>query len=157
MHVFVCTCETHALYAHHASPFNAAACMLNVICTISAPTIIHLLTASICHVVVQDLEAHVYGNPHSLHGELLGEWGSGAAETEARRLTMQMCSASAQDYVCIFTAGATGDVSLSCFVLRLVQVMRRPSAACLHSKWQLLALKCKAVQQIMLGQRHSRQ
>ncbi|KAK9787728.1 hypothetical protein WJX73_008150 [Symbiochloris irregularis] len=84
-----------------------------------------LYAASQLRAVFKDLEAHVYGNPHSLHGELLGEWGSGAAEAEARRLTLQMCSASAQDYVCIFTAGATGGFRLiaECFPWKPESVM----------------------------------
>lgn len=61
-----------------------------------------------CGCMLQDLHSHVYGNPHSLHGELLGEPGSSAAESEARRLTLDMCNAPPGEYVCIFTSGATG-------------------------------------------------
>ena len=57
---------------------------------------------------LQDLQSHVYGNPHSLHGELLAERGSSMAEAEARRLTLGMCNAPPGEYVCIFTSGATG-------------------------------------------------
>ena len=50
----------------------------------------------------------MYSNPHSMHGELLGERSSIGAELEARRLVLDMCHAPADEYVCIFTSGATG-------------------------------------------------
>ena len=58
---------------------------------------------------MQDLKSHVYGNPHSLHGQMLGEVGSTSAEADARRLTLDMCNAPPGEYVCIFTSGATGE------------------------------------------------
>ncbi len=56
---------------------------------------------------VQDMQSHVYGNPHSLQSWAPME-GSAQAVAEARRLTLEMCNASAADYECIFTSGATG-------------------------------------------------
>lgn len=47
-----------------------------------------------------------------MHGELLGEGGSSAAEEEARRLTLGMCHAPPGEYACVFTSGATGAGSL---------------------------------------------
>lgn len=59
---------------------------------------------------VQDLESHLFGNPHSQHG-WSGNEGSATAVAEARRLTLQMCNAPVGDYECIFTSGATGDTT----------------------------------------------
>ena len=50
----------------------------------------------------------LYSNPHSLHGDLVGDRSSMAAEQEARRLVLGMCNASEERYTCIFTSGATG-------------------------------------------------
>ena len=52
----------------------------------------------------------MYTNPHSQHGDMLGERSSTAADAEARRLVLDMCHAPAEEYVCIFTSGATGMV-----------------------------------------------
>ena len=65
---------------------------------------------------MQDMSASLYTNPHSLHGDLLGDRSSMAAEQEARRLVLAMCNAPAEEYTCIFTSGATGGASISlCF------------------------------------------
>lgn len=58
-------------------------------------------------IVVQDLESHLFGNPHSQHG-WSGNVGSAAAVAEARQLTLKMCNAPLGEYECVFTAGATG-------------------------------------------------
>lgn len=56
---------------------------------------------------VQDLESHLFGNPHSQHG-WSGNEGSATAVAEARQLTLDMCNAPLGQYECIFTSGATG-------------------------------------------------
>ena len=57
---------------------------------------------------MQDLERKLYTNPHSGHAA----WGSDISamdcEAEARALTLALCHATAEDYECIFTSGATG-------------------------------------------------
>ena len=58
-------------------------------------------------VFMQDLESHLFGNPHSQHG-WSGNEGSATAVAVARRLTLQMCNAPVGDYECVFTSGATG-------------------------------------------------
>lgn len=60
--------------------------------------------------VAQDLESHLFGNPHSQHG-WSGNVGSAAAVAEARQLTLEMCNAPLGEYECVFTAGATGQHS----------------------------------------------
>ena len=67
----------------------------------------HSLHSSSKPLPVQDMQSHVYGNPHSLQSWAPME-GSAQAVAEARRLTLEMCNASAADYECIFTSGATG-------------------------------------------------
>ena len=57
--------------------------------------------------LVQDLESHLFGNPHSQHG-WSGNDGSGSAVAEARQLTLDMCNAPLGQYECVFTSGATG-------------------------------------------------
>ena len=61
---------------------------------------------------VQDLESHLFGNPHSQHG-WSGNVGSAAAVAEARQLTLQMCNAPLGQYECVFTSGTTGEHSLT--------------------------------------------
>jgi len=62
------------------------------------------------------------GNPHSLHS---GPTTGGDAEAKARQLTLDMCNASASEYDCIFTSGATGRNSryvLSCLCVLGINV-----------------------------------
>lgn len=54
---------------------------------------------------LQAFKTGVFGNPHSQHNGLLD---AAATEDEARKLTLGMCNASAAEYECIFTSGATG-------------------------------------------------
>ena len=61
---------------------------------------------------MQDLESHLFGNPHSQHG-WSGNEGAATAVAEARQLTLQMCNAPVGEYECVFTSGATGDTLLS--------------------------------------------
>lgn len=61
---------------------------------------------------MQDLESHLFGNPHSQHG-WSGNEGSATAVAEARQLTLQMCNAPIGEYECVFTSGATGDTTMS--------------------------------------------
>lgn len=67
----------------------------------SAPYSEALLRAS-CAQLCSD----IYGNPHS------GEDAASVAAERARRLTLAMCNASEDEYVCIFTAGATAALKL---------------------------------------------
>lgn len=55
---------------------------------------------------MQDLSANVMGNPHSQHS---GPVAVSDGESKARQLTLDMCNASAGEYDCIFTSGATGE------------------------------------------------
>ena len=64
--------------------------------------------------VAQDLESHLFGNPHSQHG-WSGNVGSAAAVAEARQLTLEMCHAPLGEYECVFTAGATGTAFIGTF------------------------------------------
>ena len=59
----------------------------------------------------QALRRHLFTNPHSQHGVESDLPSSAAAESDARALTLAMCNASAEDYECIFTSGATGEVN----------------------------------------------
>ena len=61
---------------------------------------------------VQDMETHLFGNPHSQHG-WSGNEGSAQAVAEARQLTLQMCNAPLGEYECVFTSGATGALDSS--------------------------------------------
>ena len=84
--------QTHAVIASHTEPFWRQSRML----------------AHQQHVTgAQDLESHLFGNPHSQHG-WSGNIGSAAAVAEARQLTLKMCNAPLGEYECVFTAGATG-------------------------------------------------
>ena len=65
------------------------------------------LTLKASHNALQDLESHLFGNPHSQHG-WSGNEGSAQAVAEARQQTLQMCNAPLGEYECIFTSGATG-------------------------------------------------
>ena len=58
-----------------------------------------------CIIYVQDFGLEVLGNPHS---QLDGGVGIAARMEEARRLTLQLCNAGADEYECVFTSGATG-------------------------------------------------
>ena len=71
----------------------------------SSPDTFHVISPSISN-GTQDLSANVVGNPHSQHSE---PEAGGDAEASARQLTLDMCNASASDYECIFTSGATGE------------------------------------------------
>ena len=73
---------------------------------------LHLLHHTLHTSSMQDLESHLFGNPHSQHG-WSGNEGSATAVAEARQLTLQMCNAPVGEYECVFTSGATGDTLLS--------------------------------------------
>ena len=75
---------------------------------------------------LQALSKGVFGNPHSQHNDLLD---SAAAEDEARRLTLSMCNASAAEYECIFTSGATGPVLVRNPLPSLIHSRKSPSQA----------------------------
>lgn len=59
---------------------------------------------------MQDLLQRSFCNPHSEHG--WSEGASVAATERLRQLTLGMCSARQEDYVCVLTSGATAAIKL---------------------------------------------
>ena len=59
---------------------------------------------------VQDLCGDLFSNPHSqpAGGAEDPDGPGGAAAAEARAATLALCNAPADEYVCVFTSGATG-------------------------------------------------
>ena len=62
---------------------------------------------------MQDLRGNLYTNPHSGHAAWGSDISATECEAEARALTLAMCKASAEEYECIFTSGATGGLALA--------------------------------------------
>ena len=64
---------------------------------------------------LQDLCADLLCNPHSTEGDGGSDWaGAGAgAAADARAATLALCNAPPDEYVCVFTSGATGPPSSS--------------------------------------------
>lgn len=58
----------------------------------------------------QDLLGGLYGNPHSSYG--WAQHVSEAAEARVRQLTLALCRADPQQYECVLTSGATGELSI---------------------------------------------
>ncbi len=94
---------------------------------------------------MQDLETHLFGNPHSQHG-WSGNEGSAQAVAEARQLTLEMCNAPLGEYECIFTSGATGvfhcarSAQLVQSVASTRHVQCGNSGSLLHATWELLQI-----------------
>lgn len=70
---------------------------------------------SLACVYLQDLCADLLCNPHSTEGDGDSDWaGAGAgAAADARAATLALCNAPPEEYVCVFTSGATGPPSSS--------------------------------------------
>lgn len=83
-------------------------CSMAGACSDAAACMLTLHECSDALLAMQDMAGSLYSNPHSLHGDLLGDRSSMAAEQEARRLVLAMCNAPPEQYTCIFTSGATG-------------------------------------------------